>query len=135
MYTATDILAKSNLLHWSDEEDTLLISYIAKHVGSWSYISTLLHNRSPQQCFQRAFLLLGHDTAFKFDSFLRVKGSWTPKSKVQINPQNLMELEDGGHKGLLNSKVSKHGDKLKKAKSDASVRKRRIDRLWFPVWH
>ena len=129
MYIATDTFAKSNLLHWSDEEDTLLISYIAKnHVGSWSYISTLLHNRSPQQCFQRAFLLLGLDTAFKFDSFLRVKGSWTSKSKVRINPQNLMELEDGSDKGLLSSKVSKDGDKLKKAKSDATVTKKKKNR-------
>ena len=110
-------------MHWSDEEDTLLISYIANnHVGSWSCISRLLRNRSPQQCFRRAFLLLGHETAFRFDSFLQVKGASAPKLNVRINPQNLMNLENPHSKSLT---CSKNGDKLKKEKSSAIMSKKK----------
>ena len=43
---------------------------------------------------EELFLLLGHETAFRFDSFLQVKGASAPKLNVRINPQNLMNLEN-----------------------------------------
>ena len=75
-----------NTLNWSNEEDEALVSFIGKNTaGSWIHVARLFDFRSPLQCFQRAYLLLGQETAFKFDSF---------KNGLQQQKQNSRKKED-----------------------------------------
>ena len=76
----------ANTLNWSNEEDEALVSFIGKNTaGSWIHVARLFDFRSPLQCFQRTYLLLGQETAFKFDSF---------KNGLQQQKQNSRKKED-----------------------------------------
>ena len=88
----------ANTLNWSNEEDEALVSFIGKNTaGSWIHVARLFDFRSPLQCFQRTYLLLGQETAFKFDSFKNGLQQQKQNSRkkvdrvfsIIVNPRNL----------------------------------------------
>ena len=131
----------ANTLNWSNEEDEALVSFIGKNTaGSWIHVARLFDFRSPLQCFQRTYLLLGQETAFKFDSFKNGLQQQKQNSRkkvdrvfsIIVNPRNLKPYLNRTNRSSpsitnvnISKKINKNNIAGNKRKLKKAVRRKR----------
>ena len=131
----------ANTLNWSNEEDEALVSFIGKNTaGSWIHVARLFDFRSPLQCFQRTYLLLGQETAFKFDSFKNGLQQQKQNSRkkvdrvfsIIVNPRNLKPYLNRTNRSSpsitnvnISKKINKNNVAGNKRKLKKAVRRKR----------
>ena len=131
----------ANTLNWTNEEDEALVSFIGKNTaGSWIHVARLFDFRSPLQCFQRTYLLLGQETAFKFDSFKNGLQQQKQNSRkkvdrvfsIIVNPRNLKPYLNRTNRSSpsitnvnISKKINKNNVAGNKRKLKKAVRRKR----------